>query len=57
MTSEDLTTAARECDTLVEKYGVEGETVEELLADLKRRIGDEQGGLRAEIDQLEAGVA
>jgi hypothetical protein len=54
VTSEELTTLARECDALVEKYGAEGETVEELSADLQRRLHDEQARLRAEIDQLEA---
>jgi len=48
VTSEELTTLARECDALVEKYGAEGGTPEELLSDLKERIADEQARLRAE---------
>lgn len=57
MTSDELTTLARECDALVEQYDAKGDTVEELLADLTRRVGDEQARLRAEIDQLDAALA
>jgi polyhydroxyalkanoate synthesis regulator phasin len=57
MDGRELTTLARECDALVEKYGAQGDTIEELTADLKRRLGDDQARLRAEIDQLEARVA
>lgn len=38
MTNEELTTLARDCDALVEKCQAEGDTPEELLADLQRRI-------------------
>jgi regulator of replication initiation timing len=54
MTYEEQLTLARDLDRMVEKYGAEGDNIEELTADLRRKLADEQARLQAEVDQLEA---
>jgi len=54
---EEQLELARDVDRMVEKYGAEGDTVEELLADLKLKADDEIARLTAEHDQAQARAA